>query len=130
VVEVELDPIFCPRCRLEQPVDHLYCPRCGTALPTHLLEPPRAKTVRFFAATKVGGNDPEGAFLRVSSYRREQRIESSEGSVVIPGHHVRFSVWVGNAAICALSLPEGEVKELAEFLVSELGRLEDPHPSA
>jgi hypothetical protein len=127
---VELGRIFCPHCRLEQPAEHLYCPRCGTSLPTELLDPKSAKAVRFFAAIKIGEGDPEEAFLRVSSYRREQRIEAPEGSVVIPGHHVRFSVWMGDAALCALSLPESEARELGEFLVEELGRLDDPRPQA
>jgi hypothetical protein len=113
--------VFCPQCRLQQPISHLYCLRCGESLPAHLLDPPPAKQVRFFAGTRVGEGDPEGAFLRVSCYLREQRFTSPEGSVVIPGHHVRFSVWVGDEARCVVSIPESEAQGLAAFLMQELG---------
>jgi hypothetical protein len=79
--------------------------------------------VRFFAGMKVGERDPEGAFLRVSCYLKEQRFESPEGSVTIPGHHVRFSIWVEDGARCVLSIPESEALELAEFIRAELSRL-------
>ncbi len=94
-------------------------------MPTHLLDPPSAKRVRFFAGTKVGEGDPEGAFLRVSCYLRDQTVTSPEGSVVIPGHHVRFSVWVGDEARCVVSIPESEAQGLAAFLVQELGAADD-----
>jgi hypothetical protein len=124
--EVCVQRVFCPRCRFEQSAAHTFCPRCGAALPADSTQPASAKAVRYFAATKVGSDDPESAFLRVSSYRRDQHIVSPEGSVTIPGHHVRFSVWVGDAAVCALSLPESEARELGEFLIGELAQLEDP----
>jgi hypothetical protein len=116
--------IFCPQCRLQQPVTHVYCLRCGEALPAHLLDAP-AKRVGFFAGTPVEEGDPEGAFLRVSCYLREQKFTSPEGSVVIPGHHVRFSVWIGDAARCVLSIPETEARALAAFLADELGALDE-----
>ena len=120
------DDMFCPRCRLEQTRDHFYCPRCGAVLPRHLLEDRPAKATRLFAAMKVDPSDPDAAFLRVSCYRRDQTIATPEGSVTLMGHHVRISVWVGDAAVCALSLPEGEGQELSEFLAEELGRVGDP----
>lgn len=120
-----MSEIFCPRCGLRQPVAHAYCVRCGTALPANLLAEPPAKAVRFFAGVKVGEDDPEGGFLRVSCYLKEQVFESPEGSVTIPGHHVRFSVWVDDEARCVLSLPEVEALDLAKFISEELGRLPD-----
>jgi hypothetical protein len=115
--------IFCPQCRLEQPADYLYCPRCGVRLPLELLQENRAKAVRFFAGIKVDPGDLDSAFLRVSSYRQDQRFETSEGPVTVPGHHVRFSIWVGAEALCVISLPESEARDLAEFLFVELSGL-------
>lgn len=64
-----------------------------------------SKTARFFAGLRVDDEDPENAFLRVSSYRL--------------GNHVRFSVWVGDRARCVVSIPESEARELAAFLTAE-----------
>lgn len=114
-----MSAIFCPSCRLEQPVEHAYCVRCGTALPVDLLDPRPAKSARFFAGLRVDGKDPENAFLRVTSYRRAQVIEAPEGTVEIAGSHVRFSVWVEDRARCVVSIPESEARELAAFLTSE-----------
>jgi hypothetical protein len=85
-----------------------------------------AKATRLFAAMKANPSDPDAAFLRVSCYRRDQTIATPEGSVTLAGHHVRFSVWVGDTAVCVLSLSEGEGRDLAEFLAQELGRVGDP----
>ncbi|MDQ3932921.1 MAG: hypothetical protein M3252_08820 [Actinomycetota bacterium] len=115
--------IFCPQCRLSQPSHHLYCVRCGAGLPSHLLaEGERAKAIRYFPGIKVGEDDPEGAFLRVTCYLKEQVFRSDEGTVKIPGRHVRFSFWVGNEARCVMSIPESEAKDLAAFVTDELGR--------
>ena len=111
--------MFCPSCRLEQPVEHAYCVRCGTALPAHLLDARPAKSALFFAGLRVDGSDPENAFLRVSSYRNSQVLEAPEGSVRIAGNHVRFSVWVDDRARCVVSIPESEARELAAFLTAE-----------
>jgi hypothetical protein len=56
--------------------------------------------------------------LRVSRYIEEFEIESAEGSVRVPNHHVRFSIWQGDAAQCALSLPDDEAEALADFLAA------------
>ena len=115
--------IFCPECRLSQPTGHVYCVTCGTSLPTHLLEPPAGvKSARLFPGIKVSEGDPEGAFLRVSCYLKEQVFRSKEGSVTIPGRHVRFSVWVEDEARCVMSIPESEAHSLASFISAELGR--------
>ncbi|HEX2195382.1 MAG TPA: hypothetical protein VHJ76_00530 [Actinomycetota bacterium] len=114
-----MSEIFCPSCRLEQPLEHRYCVRCGTTLPVTLLQVTPAKTARFFAGVRVDGDDPENAFLRVTSYRRAQLIEAPEGSVEVAGRHVRFSVWVDDRARCVISIPESEARELATFLAAE-----------
>lgn len=113
-----MSAIFCPSCRLEQPTDHAYCVRCGTALPVDLLDA-SVKSARFFAGLRVDGNDPENAFLRVTSYRKTQVVDAPEGSVEVAGRHVRFSVWVEDRARCVISIPESEARELAGFLAAE-----------
>jgi hypothetical protein len=55
--------------------------------------------------------------LRVSRYVEEFDIETPEGSVRIPSHHVRFSIWAGDRAEAVLSIPDDEASALAEFLV-------------
>ncbi|MDQ4145146.1 MAG: hypothetical protein M3198_15685 [Actinomycetota bacterium] len=118
-----MQDIFCPQCRLSQPAAHAFCVRCGGSLPAHLLEDSgRVKAARYFPGVKVSDGDPEGAFLRVTCYLKEQVFESPEGSVTIPGRHVRFSVWVGNEARCVMSIPESEARDLAAFVTDELGR--------
>lgn len=118
-----MQDIFCPQCRLAQPSHHLYCVRCGAGLPSHLLgEEDRVKAIRYFPGIKVGEGDPEGAFLRVTCYLKEQVFRSEEGTVTIPGRHVRFSFWVGSEARCVMSIPESEARDLAAFVTEELGR--------
>ena len=120
--------MFCPGCRLEQPTSHSFCVRCGGDLPSDLLAEQPFKRARFFAGVKVADEDPEGGYLRVSCYRREHRIDRPEGSVVLPGHHVRFSVWVDSEVKCVLSIPESEARELAAFLRAELSEASATSP--
>jgi hypothetical protein len=58
--------------------------------------------------------------LRVSRYVDEFDIETVDGSVRVPAHHVRFSIWVEDRAVCALSIPDDEAESLAEFLSAEV----------
>ncbi|HWC14863.1 MAG TPA: hypothetical protein VG929_09735 [Actinomycetota bacterium] len=115
-----MEQLFCPNCRLQQPVDHRWCVSCGEALPSHLIAARAQKVARFFAGIKVGGDDPENGYLRVSCYNREQRIESPEGSVTIPGSHVRVSMWVDDEARCVMSLPSSEAREMATFILAQV----------
>lgn len=112
--------LFCPSCRLEQPVTHSYCVRCGTDIPVHLLDEHPVKRARWFAGVKVHPEEPEGTFLRVACYLTEQRMDAPEGTAVVPGRHVRFSVWDGERARCVVSIPEAEAAELARFITKEL----------
>ena len=120
--------VFCPDCRFKQPGEHRFCFRCGRALPRHLFDRNQSKLARFFAGVKVDQADPENAYLRVSCYRREQTFESPEGSVVIPGSHVRFSIWVNDEARCVLSVPETEARDLSAFIAEGMTRLESETP--
>ena len=116
--------VFCPDCRFKQPDDHKFCYRCGREMPRHLADPSPSKSARFFAGVRVDQADPENAFLRVSCYRKEQTFSSAEGSVVIPGSHVRFSIWVNDRAKCVLSVPEMEARDLSRFIEESMRRLE------
>lgn len=116
-----MENLFCPMCRLQQPTEHLYCVACGAALPSHLIVQGPEKVARFFAGIKVGDDDPESGYLRVSCYRRDSRIESAEGSVRMDGNHVRVSMWVDNEARCVMSLPESEAREMANFVITQVG---------
>ena len=80
-----------------------------------------SKIGRFFAGLRVDGNDPENAFLRVTSYREAQVLAAPEGTVDVAANHVRFSVWVDDCARCVVSIPESEARELAAFLAAEMG---------
>jgi hypothetical protein len=116
--------IHCPHCSLRQPLNHAYCIRCGGRIPGHLLGPTPAKRSRSFAGIRVSEGDPTGAFLRASCYLKEQTWETEDGEVVIPGSHVRFSVWVDDEAKCVISIPHSEAKDLARFISDELNRLD------
>jgi hypothetical protein len=110
--------VFCPRCGLRQPLEHRFCVACGTHLPVHILERKRPKVSRWFLGVPVGTDDPPEAALRVSRYLEEILIEAPEGSTSIPNHHVRFSIWVEDTAVAALSLPDDEAASLGEFLLA------------
>ncbi len=116
-----MENLFCPMCRLRQPVHHTYCVSCGATLPSDLVTDAPVKVARFFAGIKVGTDDPESGFLRVSCYRKEHAIDTHEGSVRMPGRHVRVSMWVDDEAKCVMSLPESEAREMAAFVLSQIG---------
>ena len=113
-VEIGGGQMFCPTCRLEQPAEHAYCVRCGASLPSELLRGDPGKRTQWFAGVKVAPGDPENAYLRVSHYSKDQLLEAAEGSVTVPGHHVRFSVWVGDEARCVISVSETEGRALTD----------------
>ena len=113
--------LYCPQCGLRQPRSHSYCLRCGIPIPGAMLEGGPPKTALMFAGIRVAEDDVEGAFLRVSCYRKEQVFESEEGSVTVPGHHVRFSVWSDGEARCVISLPETEAADMVRFLATHMG---------
>lgn len=116
-----MDGIFCPNCRLQQPVEHRWCVACGEGLPSHLIAERAQKVARFFAGIKVGDDDPENGYLRVSCYNRDHTIESPEGSVSMPGSHVRVSMWIEDHAACVMSLPSSEAREMAAFILNQAG---------
>lgn len=110
--------MFCSTCGLEQPVAHRYCVACGTTLPVELLRPTLPKMTALFAGIPTHPSDPPEPVLRVSRYLDDIDVETPEGSVTIPGHHVRLSVWVIDRPVCAMSLPDTEADRLATFLAT------------
>jgi len=110
--------MHCPRCGLGQPSDHRFCLSCGARLPTELLPAKGPKVSRWFRAIPVHAEDRPGSMLRVSRYLDEFDIETDEGSVTVPAHHVRFSFWLEDRAVCALSIPDDEAEALSAFLAA------------
>jgi hypothetical protein len=41
--------------------------------------------------------------------------------VRVPAHHVRLSIWSGDRALFAVSIPDDEAESLATFLAAEVG---------
>jgi hypothetical protein len=110
--------MFCPSCGLQQPEDHGYCVACGHVLPTDVLRPKRPKVTMLFAGIPTHATDPAEPVMRVSRYVDDLEIDAAEGSVTIPGHHVRFSIWIVDRPVCAMSLPDSEAERLARFLLT------------
>jgi hypothetical protein len=108
--------MFCPSCGIRQPAEHRFCASCGARLPGEPLRPAGPKVSRWFLSIPVAPDDPPSAALRVSRYLEEIEITTSDGSVRVPSHHVRFSIWVNDRAVAAISIPDDEADRLAEFL--------------
>ena len=112
--------MYCPRCGLRQPEDHRYCAKCGHRLPAELLRPEGPKVSRWFRTIPVHPVDDPAAMLRVSRYLEEFEMASPEGTVRIPSHHVRFSIWSEDRTLHAVSIPDDEARALAEFLMTSV----------
>jgi hypothetical protein len=115
--------MFCPRCGFGQPDDHRFCVRCGRLLPVHAAGVPTPKVTRLFLGIQTSEGDPVGAVLRVSRYMEDVEFSAPEGTIVIPGEHARFSVWLVDRPVAAMSITESDAVELGRFLV-------DPAPSS
>lgn len=125
--------MFCPTCGLQQPDDHRYCVACGRVLPTGLIRPRQPKVTNLFLGFPTHPQDAAEPVLRVSRYIEDVEIETAEGSVTIPGRHTRFSIWVVDRPVCAMSLGDSEVERLARFLLTPVGAqsgVEQPASSA
>jgi hypothetical protein len=108
--------MYCPRCGLGQPTEHAYCLACGTLLPTELLPPTGSKGSAWFLGVPVSPADRPRSALRVTRYLEEYEIDIAEGSVRVPAHHVRFSVWHDDAVAASVSISESDAEELTAFL--------------
>jgi hypothetical protein len=60
--------------------------------------------------------------LRVSRYLEDHEFSAPEGTVTIPGDHVRFSVWLVDRPVAAISLTGSDAEDLGRFLA-------DPEPT-
>jgi hypothetical protein len=76
---------------------------------------------RWFRTIPVVAEDPPGAMLRVTRYVEEAEFITSEGTVRIPHHHVRLSIWHDDRPAGVVSIPEDEGAELREFLGLPIG---------
>jgi hypothetical protein len=112
--------MYCPSCGLQQPDDHRFCVACGYVLPSELIRPKRPKVTMLFPGIPTHSADPPEPVMRASRYVEDIEIETADGSVTIPGHHVRFSIWVVDRPVCAMSLPDSEAERLARFLLAPL----------
>jgi len=117
--------MYCPQCGLMQPSEHRYCASCGLRLPRELLRGAGPKVSRWYSGIPVHPGDDPTAMLRVSRYLDEFEMQTNEGSVRVPSHHVRFSVWVEDRASCAVSIPDFEAQSLGEFLLATVGNGEE-----
>jgi hypothetical protein len=108
--------MYCPSCGLYQPDEHRYCVSCRIRLPIELLHPVRPKVTQLFTGIPTHPSDSSESVLRVSRYVDDVVFESAEGSVTIPGRHVRLSMWVTDRPECAISLSDEEANRLALFL--------------
>jgi hypothetical protein len=78
---------------------------------------------RLFLGIQTSEQDPLGAVLRVSRYMEDCEFSAPEGTVVIPGDHARFSIWLVDRPVAAISVPESDAEELGRFLL-------DPDPTS
>jgi hypothetical protein len=97
---------------------------CGVRLDPDAVETSGPKVTRLFRSIPVGPADDPDAMLRVTRYVEEVQIQTEDGSVVIPNHHVRLSIWHGDKASSVISIPDSEAEELARFLARIV--VEDP----
>lgn len=119
--------MYCPRCGLMQPSNHRFCASCGLRLPREVLRRQSPKVSRWFAGIPVHPEDSPTAMLRVSRYLEEFMMATDEGTVHVPSHHVRFSVWIEDRVTCAVSIPDSEAEALADFLEAAV-RVGDDRP--
>ena len=111
--------MYCPECGFAQPGDHRFCISCGARLPMHLLQRGGGpKESEWFLGIPVVPDDPPRSALRVSRYLEEFEATTPEGSVRVPSHHVRFSTWVDDRVVAAVSLADDEARRAAEFLLA------------
>lgn len=85
---------------------------------------------RWFLGLPVAPSDRPGMALRVSRYLQEFEIDTAEGSVRIPSHHVRFSIWYDDRAESAVSLPDDEAEALAHFLLASAQQEPEDQPES
>jgi hypothetical protein len=111
--------MFCPDCGVRQPEAHRFCFAGGRLLPAHLVAGRPAKVTDLFLGIPVHETDPAQPLLRVSRYLKDHEWQEPEGTLRFVAGHVRFSIWVVDTAIAAMSLSDTEARRLAEFLLAD-----------
>jgi hypothetical protein len=89
-------------------------------MPSELFAGRGPKHTMLFLGIPTHPDDTPEPVLRASRYHEEIEIETADGSVVIPGHHVRFSIWAVDRPVCAMSLSDDEAERLAHFLLGSV----------
>jgi hypothetical protein len=112
--------MFCPWCGYERSNDYRFCVSCGGRLPVERLWRSGRKQTNLFLGIPTHPDDAPEPVLRVSRYVDEVKVESIDGSVIIPGHHVRISIWLVDRPVCAMSLSEEEADRLGQFLMGSV----------
>lgn len=121
--------MYCPSCGRGQPDTHRFCFACGSPLPTDLVPLRRPKVTNLFPGIPTHAEDAPEPVLRVSRYLDDVEITSGAESVMIPGHHVRLSIWLVDRAVCAMSLTEDEAERLGRFLLTPVPETSIPQPA-
>ena len=110
--------MYCPACGTRQEDTHRFCVACGARLPPKLAPDRLPKVTQMFLGIPTSATDPPSPVLRASHYLREIEFASPEGTVRIPGDHVRISIWPDDRPVCAMSLSHDEAARLGRFLLS------------
>ena len=112
--------MFCPWCGGKPEPEYRYCATCGGQLPSEEQSGSGPKQARWFLGIPVVEADPLGSAIRVTRYREEAELHTTEGTVRVPNHHVRFSIWIDDHAVAAVSLPDDEARSLASFVLASV----------
>lgn len=112
--------MYCPNCGLAQPDAHRFCISCGSRLPRELLPARGPKVTSLFPGIPTHRKDPPEPVLRVSRYLHDMELMTDEGRVVVPGRHARFSIWIVDRPVCAMSLADDQAVRLGHFLLASV----------
>ncbi len=110
--------MYCPSCGLGQPDDYRFCLSCGYRLPRELLPLRKPKVTSLFPGIPTQPEDPPEPVLRVSRYLQDMEVFTDQGTVLVPGHHARLSIWIIDRPVCAMSLSDYQAERLARFLMA------------
>jgi hypothetical protein len=79
------------------------------------------KESRWFLALPVVPQDRAGTAIRVTRYLEEFDWSTEEGTVRVPAHHVRFSIWISDEVQAAASISADDARALAQLLLADEG---------
>ena len=105
---------------MRQPDRHHFCVACGRALPGYLLAEGSPKVTDLFLGFPAHPSDPPDPLLRVSRYLEDQEFSTPDGETRLVAQHVRFSIWIVDRPVCAMSLGDEEARRLGWFLLADI----------